>query len=124
MHRSNRIEGGVWRWVCGLMVAALIAVITAASPAAARHHAYQHVSAAPDHKAWAPVNGHQFNLKSKHHRAFHHAIRRYVPDPALVSTDAGVPNPSRLEPITAAADLARACIVQASRPPPTGPPAV
>ena len=123
MHRAIRDKGGVWRWVCGLMVAALIALAGTASPAAAKHQSV-HVAAPSDHKAWAPVNGHHFDLQAKHHRAFHHAVRRYTPDPVLVSRDAGVPGPSRLESITTAADLALVCLDAAPRPPPTGPPAV
>ena len=121
MHGA-RGAGKRLNWIWMAFVAALIAA-GAATPAAARHAPLQ-VAAASDHKAFAPVNGHHFDLKTKHHRAFHHALRRFTPDPVLVSRDAGVPSPSRLEPITAVAGRKRVSIVSAPRPPPTGPPAV
>lgn len=108
-------------WIWGVIVAALV-VAGASSPVVARTHHHLHVVAAGDHQAWAPVNGHHFDLKTQHHRALHHTARRFTPDPMLASCDAGVSCPSRLEPVTGGADSALFHAAPADRPPQTGPP--
>ena len=108
-------------WIWGVIVAALV-VAGLSSPAAARTHHHLHVAAAADHKAWAPVDGHQLLPQAKHHRALHHAVRRYTPEPMLAARDAGTLGPSRLQPVALRADFARLDAAQPHLPPPTGPP--
>jgi hypothetical protein len=106
-------------WIWGMLLAALL-VAGAATPAAARH-----ILAPPSiHKASAPVDGHHFDHSAKHHRSFHHAVRRLVPDPLLTSSDASLACASALGdvPVPVGAVLVRAAA--APLPPPTGPPNV
>ena len=107
-------------WVWGMLVAALI-VVGVSSPVAARHFPAAATSA---HQAWLPVNGHHFDLSAKPHRHMRHVVRRSLPDPMLASSDAGLPGPSRLEPVAAPAHSALSRAVAAQLPPQTGPPTV
>jgi hypothetical protein len=106
-------------WIVGLIVAAMLAIGTVA-PASARH-----VLTSPGlHKASTPVDGHHFDLSAKHHRSVHHLGRRFVPDPALASADAGVPRPSALERVSLPAGGRLLVAGTALLPPKTGPPRV
>jgi hypothetical protein len=106
-------------WIWGVLLAALLAA-GFSTPGAARH-----ILAPPSiHKASAPVDGHHFDLSNKHHRSFHHAARRLLPDPLLASSAASLPGPRAFESVPLPSDAGPFRAAAAHLPPPTGPPDV
>jgi hypothetical protein len=114
-----RLKGAIARlpWVWGLLIAALV-VGGLSSPAAAARYI-----AAPlaIHRASAPVEGHHFDLSAKHHRAVHHATRRFTPNPLLAASET-ICRPSLLERLAPPSRAPPLRAVARQLPPQTGPP--